>query len=304
MLAIFTNSFDATTDLIVQHIDKSSAIFRFNSDLIKDYSLSWQPGRWEIVNLITHESIHSDNISSAYWRKPLEMISGALPGYPESFYSSEIRYAFREIVNSISRRKKFRLVEPFAERRVGKFYQLEVASQYFAIPETLFTLNTPRPHCIQSLKGVGDVVAKSVSGAEVSANSVMYTSRIDTASIDNEKPWFIQAWANGDHDVTCAYVTGQCYWAKRSRKNMGELVDVREAQGATNDWDSYISDSKTEDLIRKLMDELNLSFGRIDFLEYEGRLTFLEVNPNGQYAWIDINNKQGLISRVSEEILK
>ena len=51
------------------------------------------------------------------------------------------------------------------------------------------------------------------------------------------------------------------------------------------------------------MAEAGLSFGRFDFIRKDGVLNFLEVNPNGQWAWLDEKDERGLVSAVAEEIL-
>ena len=40
-------------------------------------------------------------------------------------------------------------------------------------------------------------------------------------------------------------------------------------------------------LIGCFMKRLGLRFGRLDFLKTEQEVTFLEVNSNGQFAWLD-----------------
>ena len=35
------------------------------------------------------------------------------------------------------------------------------------------------------------------------------------------------------------------------------------------------------------MQRLGLRFGRLDFLAGDGELSFLEVNSNGQFGWLD-----------------
>ena len=51
------------------------------------------------------------------------------------------------------------------------------------------------------------------------------------------------------------------------------------------------------------MDDLKLSFGRLDFLlDDEGRYWFCEVNPNGQFAWLDLSGEFGLLQAVTDEI--
>ena len=46
------------------------------------------------------------------------------------------------------------------------------------------------------------------------------------------------------------------------------------------------------------MPEAELEFGRLDFLLADGRECFLEVNPNGQWAWLDLDGKEGIFDAV------
>ena len=45
------------------------------------------------------------------------------------------------------------------------------------------------------------------------------------------------------------------------------------------------------------MDDLDLRYGRLDFLystEDFSDLQFLEVNPHGQWAWMDLDKSRGI----------
>ena len=47
------------------------------------------------------------------------------------------------------------------------------------------------------------------------------------------------------------------------------------------------------------------TFSRLDFLrDADGTLHFLEFNPNGQYAWLDLHNERGMFTAIAEEILQ
>lgn len=52
------------------------------------------------------------------------------------------------------------------------------------------------------------------------------------------------------------------------------------------------------------MEATSLEFGRLDFLkDQRGRLWFLEVNPNGQFAWLDTEGRFGVLDAVARAIL-
>ena len=50
------------------------------------------------------------------------------------------------------------------------------------------------------------------------------------------------------------------------------------------------------------MKELGLQFGRLDFLQGQDGYHFLEVNSNGEWAWLDTEGRYGLLPKVAEEI--
>ena len=54
--------------------------------------------------------------------------------------------------------------------------------------------------------------------------------------------------------------------------------------------------------IKGFMDETGYRFGRFDFIRKDGELWFLELNPNGQWAWLDEKNEHGLVSMVADAI--
>jgi D-alanine-D-alanine ligase-like ATP-grasp enzyme len=49
------------------------------------------------------------------------------------------------------------------------------------------------------------------------------------------------------------------------------------------------------------MAELNLEYGALDFvLTPDGRFVFLEINPNGQWLWLDDMLSLGITTAVAE----
>ena len=57
-----------------------------------------------------------------------------------------------------------------------------------------------------------------------------------------------------------------------------------------------------ERAIKSFMGETGYRFGRFDFIRKDGELWFLELNPNGQWAWLDEKNEHGLVSMVVDAI--
>ena len=50
------------------------------------------------------------------------------------------------------------------------------------------------------------------------------------------------------------------------------------------------------------MHKANLQFGRLDFLLDKSDYYFLEVNPNGQWAWLDMTGEHGVFDAIIKEL--
>jgi ATP-grasp ribosomal peptide maturase len=69
---------------------------------------------------------------------------------------------------------------------------------------------------------------------------------------------------------------------------------------------SYQAYELPEDIrhgIGRLMESLNLTFGALDFVATDNGYQFIEINPNGQWAWLEIRTGQP-ISRALADALK
>jgi len=65
----------------------------------------------------------------------------------------------------------------------------------------------------------------------------------------------------------------------------------------------YQLDSKTKNRIIRLMKSLNLDTGSIDFLiDKSAKLYFLEINPEGQFGFLDYYCNYGIADRIGERL--
>jgi hypothetical protein len=86
-------------------------------------------------------------------------------------------------------------------------------------------------------------------------------------------------------DVRATFIGSHCFVTDiRGREH---LVDWREPQGTV----SYSISSLGEDVearCRAVLSRLGLLYGAFDFIRTpEGELIFLEVNPTGEWAWLE-----------------
>ena len=177
----------------------------------------------------------------------------------------------------------------------AKTFQMELAKRYFQVPEFRlywgFTMGSHK------------LIAKPLTQRPLSNGEMMYARIVDQADLNPKWPWFTQEIADGDRDATVLYINGKvhCYQFATTR---GELTDWRITQGTdANRWISWDAGDEFERKIHLYMHDMKLKYGRLDFIIGGQEPQFLEVNPSGQFGWLDNENGLPLHNEVADAIL-
>jgi hypothetical protein len=231
--------------------------------------------------------IQLDDVQSVWWRRPRPC------GVPVSTSASDDSYRQAEcdsFIQGLLLSLPVRWVnDPRAERTANrKIVQLRAAQQLgLAVPETLIT-NEPeearafiesRPHA---------VICKRVGTTRDFSPTRIVTER-DMTRLNSirSSPTIFQDYIEADADLRIAWVGGhECTVRIDSQSGTGR-VDSR--------LDSSVDFSPCElprsvgAALSELMASLGLIFGVIDIrLGADGQYYFLEVNPQGQFAYMQI----------------
>jgi len=297
---IFTNSYDGTTDLLVSRLE-SASIFRFNFDLWREYRLVLGRDGFEI-GTPAGRVLRAEHVAKLYWRKPCrtrELFPDRQYSREELYVEEECWYAMREVTNMLWAQRKLILVEPRAEERTGKFVQMRIASEYFEVPSWKFVRGAA-----EELAGRGPSVVKSLTLDRVQEKSVIFTTRVDPAVLDPAFPWLIQDQVDAPADVTVVFVRGQLFAFELSRAGfVARSPDWRAmALETPQSWKPHALSHDVSASIVQLMSRLSLDYGRLDFLLRSNQYLFLEVNPNGEWGWLDPKGEFGLLERMLEEM--
>ena len=114
-----------------------------------------------------------------------------------------------------------------------------------------------------------------------------YAKVISGAKLAPEYPWFTQEVANGNRDATVLYINGKMHFYQFATVR-GDITDWRVTQGTDlNQWVLWTPDNGFAQKINAYMKKMNLKFGRLDFIIGGKTPQFLEVNPCGQFGWLD-----------------
>lgn len=180
----------------------------------------------------------------------------------------------------------------------NKLYQLQLARKVgFDTPPTLVTNN---PDEVRSFhKKYGIIIAKPISAGYITTNTqerrrLIYTHRLtkrDFQKLQSVKysPVLFQQYINKKLELRITVVESSIFTcAIESQKSEKTKDDWRRYDFEKVPHYSYNLPSKVEAKLLRFMRLTGINFGAFDFiLTPEDRYIFLEVNPNGQWYWIE-----------------
>lgn len=272
--------------------------FRFNLDMFDSYQFMWRNNEFSITDP-TGRFCRSENISAMVFyhaRMPIDytLDHAEIYGAETAWVISWLNHLHDCLYAYGIEHKRIRLWNP-DYCHLSKTFQMKLAKKYFAVPD--FHL-----HWGYSLPS-REVVIKTLTQRPFSTNGLAYVKIADQAILDPRYPWFTQEVADGDRDATILYINGKvhCFQFATVR---GELTDWRITQGTeANQWKVWNAGKEFENKVRAYMHDMNLKYGRLDFIIGGKEPQFLEVNPEGQFGWLDDEDGFPLHNEVADAIL-
>jgi hypothetical protein len=297
---LITNSIDYLADLLVTRLG-SSRVFRYNTDLWRDYALYFSPTRIEIADP-TGRKVTGDNIAKVYRRSSMRG-SVIFPQMEltdlERYAEEEVYAAWADLFNIFWLQGKIVLSQPLGTLRSGKLTQLRIAPKYFDVPPYSFVLNRSdqlRPGVASVCKSFNFKYANGIG---------FYSTMVDEGTLDPAQPWFLTDFVDATHDVTVAVVRDQLFAFELDRTCfVDETIDWRRAPYVYSHrgWKRVTLPETLEHHIFEFMAEVGQHFARVDFLRKDDKYSFLEANYNGEWGWLDPNSTEGLMAKVLYEI--
>jgi glutathione synthase/RimK-type ligase-like ATP-grasp enzyme len=180
-------------------------------------------------------------------------------------------------------------------RAERKPYQLSVASGLgFVVPHTVIT-NDPT-FVIETSQG-HQMVAKAVSSGYVAGpegNQAIFTSRLRDDDLQELEglalaPVTFQELVEKVSDIRVTVVAGEVFAAEiLSQGRQSSQIDWRATDDPHLPHREHHLSTAIADLCRELVNRLGLTFGAIDLaLKRDGTYVFFEINPNGEWVWLE-----------------
>jgi hypothetical protein len=289
LTVLLTARGDACSDFLMPHFSRE--VLRLDLDFMHHDGILWNHRGLSIGERL----VPWNSISALYWRKPSDPIVAALPQL-ESFELRQRLHWFRALSAVAKTLGIWQLVDPLHEYNFPKPLQLMLASRYFRVPQ--WELSVGRGASLPS-----PIVSKAFAPVPVKGDRLLTTNLVrEPSQLDPKFTWFLQSAVGASHDATVVFCRGRMWAFVLERPESADWVDWRLIMSHHLDgaWRSIELPTNVEESILKFMKTIGLSYGRLDFLIDRGPTWwFLEVNPNGQFGWLDPQNSRGIYSAVA-----
>lgn len=295
MLLIVTERGDLTADFLILELEARGAEFlRFNTE---DYPLAvqlcWRPEGMSFQ--FDGEQLRLDRVDAVWYRRPRPpQLADDLPPAQARWAVGEAAEALQGVWRTLD---ALWVNHPDANRLAeSKPGQLRAAAALgFEIPPTVIT-NDPAV-LGEFVDAQPETICKPLLDGlvpdEVGVEQLFFTSRLAPESLRVEdlgpEPYLFQGLVEKKHDIRVTVIGERCFAvAIESQGNEEGVVDWRRA--VDRDLPHRVVDLPAELASRcvALCRQYGLHFGAIDLAARpDGGYTFFEINPNGQWAWLE-----------------
>lgn len=298
IVLIITSSIDGTVDYIIQKYNSPEVCFkRVNVDLFNLYCFDFSSkDGWTIKFRENNEIIELNDVYSIYYRKP------RLPDlslYEKKYHpmiSKDIVSVINGIVDGFDRAV---LSKPcLLKKTENKIFQIQYAlANGFFVPDT-YIGNTsdetiPFIHKKSIIKPISMGKINSENSVDIFQTCIFNKSVEDIALT----PVYLQSYIEKKYEVRITIIDGNIFPVKIESSDQ---VDWRK-KGARNIYAITEIPTEIEMSCLKMLRDFDLTFGAFDFIvNTSNEWFFLEINPNGQWLWLE----QELHLDISKEIVQ
>jgi glutathione synthase/RimK-type ligase-like ATP-grasp enzyme len=313
MLVVLTNSQDATAAYLCSKLEQAEISFvRLDTDtLISRARISYTSSR-PILG-IDGQRYQPGHVEHIWYRRPEKLKDTRFNEEPEDQYTlREWSEGFENFFSHIPQERWMN--HPSANAAAShKLQQLTVAADLgFNVPDTLVTqdedelLEFFRKHDEQ-------VIVKPLSTGYVERpddqdDSLIYTNRVSSDQLLTLEglsvcPTLFQQFVRKYCDVRITVVDEEVHAVSLfARDNDGtQRCDIRRYNMVDVKYEVTQLPANINSAISRLLKQYRLRFGAIDMaIDTDGRWYFFEINPNGQWAWLDLCG----VTRIADSFIR
>jgi ATP-grasp ribosomal peptide maturase len=304
---VITHWFDPTADHVIEELNRRNVrVLRFDAAdfparLVMTGRLTGD--RWHTTLRLDERVLDVAEVTGAYFRRPTVFTTSGLPDEVAPWATAEARaglggllMAQRMWLNHPHRvsYSDYRPVQLAAAVRAG-----------LTVPDTVIT-NAPG-EARAFAERYGEVIYKPMSQARPDGRMV-YASVVtphDLAGADGDRvagtAHLFQERVVHEHAVRLTVVDSALFAAAIHADSDAAALDWRSDYAALTYEPIGVPDDVRRGVLA-IMKELRLRFGAFDFLVTPDGWVYLEVNPNGQWAWIETATGLPIVAAIADAL--
>jgi glutathione synthase/RimK-type ligase-like ATP-grasp enzyme len=273
--------------------DGAEAVLLDTGCLPRDIGLTVRPaGRdgWRGFAFIDGREVDLAAVGAAWWRRPLPFgLDDAVTGAEDrAFAFGEVHAAVAGLWSCLEARW---INPPDADERAGrKLHQLKLATALgLRTPRTCVTSRPEDARAFLAEEGDRGVIYKAFSATEQAWRETRLLRADEAERLDAVRfaPVIFQEYVRAELDLRITMIDGEAFAAEIWSQQTDYPFDFRMRMHAAEMRPHALPSAVLADL-RRLMGALDLVYGAIDMrLTPEGEYVFLEVNPAGQWLFIE-----------------
>jgi hypothetical protein len=305
VIVLVTNRDDLTADWLIVELQRRGASFvRFNTEDYPQRSrIHWRPDSATLT--VNRTEIPVEDITAAWFRRPVA--PRVLPGLAPDEQNWAIRETTAALDGFWGTLDTHWVSRPDAIRAAdSKPKQLAAATRLgLDIPDTEITQD---PGTVIALweRSPHGVICKPLRDGRVrgSGRSLLFATPIRPDDLEDglDEPHLFQGFVAKRYDVRVTII-GERVFATRidARNDPDGAVDWRRASPVNLQYSPELLPDDVADHCRQLVSDFGLEFGALDLARRtDGGYTFFELNPNGQWAFVEQRTGQPLRSTLAE----
>lgn len=287
MILIISHKEDYTTDYIINILNNRNIDYlRLNTEDIgskHNISINYNVNQKSLIDGI-------DCFQSVWFRRTKLPQNNFSTVQEQEFYNRDFRLFLNSFWQGV-KADKWLSHPDNVYKAENKLLQLKTAQSIgFQIPETL--ISTERDKIINLKERCNDrIILKPLFGGRYYDDEpkLIFTNRVKKEHLQQEGfslfPILFQEEISKEYELRATIVGDKVFCAKvDSQSNDNTKIDWRRDQLK---FTPYELPSAIENKCVKLTKQLGLSFGAIDLVKTNNDYVFLEINPNGQWVWIE-----------------
>ena len=285
---IISSTLDFSTDYVcVEMMKRHLNYLRINRDRFSEYTLEYKNHSLIVVIDEQKYLVSKDTVRSVLFRSPVFIRSNKTYPLDKQLYRTQWSSFVRNL--TVFSDAKWLNHPMFTYQAENKIYQLDVANSVgLKTPETVITndssnLVDDRVYVVKAL----DTPLFYEAGQEMFTYTTVATGAEIKASSLKNAPVIIQEYLEKKVDLRVTVVGNEIFPAKITKDGQGIFGDWRKTRKEELQYNRTSIPYDVEEKILCLMKKLNISFGGVDLILNNGEYYFIEVNPTGEWGWIE-----------------